>query len=225
MSRCRHLVGHGWPPANLQASCWCLQPTAFDLLIQPPCPLTLLARSQGSPRAGPAAGGPASAQPGGAAHVSGAVHTAAGRHDWHCVSHVLRHSACLAILPARQCVLCLGSSVPFTHPAPIPPAMCRFQLSPQAAELIGSTDFEGLGEELQACAELLQDDDWQHDGEQWRSFNQATHQMGCWGGVAGHLAQTAAAWRSASLAVRSRWSFAQPTPIRSFPRLALPQRP
>ena len=128
------------------------------------CRLLPLLHSQGIPRAGPAAGGPASAQPGGAAHVSGAVHTAAGRHDWHCVSHVLRHSACLAILPARQCVLCLGSSVPFTHPAPIPPAMCRFQLSPQAAELIGSTDLEGLVEELQACAKLLQGDYWRREG-------------------------------------------------------------
>ena len=61
-------------------------------------------------------------------------------------------------------MLCLGSSVPFTHPAPIPPAMCRFQLSPQAAELIGSTDWLGLVAELQACAQLLQDDYWRREG-------------------------------------------------------------
>ncbi len=38
-------------------------------------------------------------------------------------------------------------------------------MSPQAAELVGSTKWAGLVAELQACAEELQHEDWQDEGE------------------------------------------------------------
>ena len=64
----------------------------------------------------------------------------------------------------RGSVCCASAHLCPPPIALIPLAVCRFQLSPQAAELIGSTDLEGLVEELQACAKLLQGDYWRREG-------------------------------------------------------------